>query len=110
MPLFRRTPFQPRVIARWLPSKAVAAGTLTLLPMKNPSGTLLTSHTVHVSIINAVTLAHVLTLLSQTTDASTAVLALTNAAIVAGTDYTVTTVDPSAVAGDPCGARIYTAT
>lgn len=108
--LFRRVPFRPVIRARWLPSKTVAAGTITLLPMRNPSGSLLTSHTVNVSVSNASTMTQVLALLAQVTDGTTGVLAITNAALSAGTAYVVTTVDPSAVAGDPCGARVYAAT
>lgn len=89
--------------------EAPVAGTITLLAMKNPPTSPLVGKDVNVSIANAASGAHVLTLTEQVTGAD-GVLTITNSAIEVGIAYAVTTIDPDATEGGACGCRIYIAT
>lgn len=86
-----------------------AAGSITLLPLKNLSGSLLTSKTINVTIVDASTGAYVTSVIGLVSDATTAVVTVSSASIVSGRDYVVFTSDPGGALGSACGARIYTA-
>lgn len=95
----------PPFLGRRIPETPVAA--ITTGPFKNNTGTLLTSLTVpNVLVIRLSTKAIVLTLTNQVTHASTAVLSIANAALVAGVDYLVASFDDD---GNPAGIELYTA-
>lgn len=95
----------PPFLGRRIPETPVAV--ITTGPFKNNTGTLLTSLTVpNVLVISLTTKAIVLSLTSQVTHASTAVLSIQNAALVAGSSYLVLTFDND---GNPAGVETYTA-
>ncbi len=92
---------------RYGPSFVRALPTITTGPFKNNTGTLLTSLTVpNVLVISLTTKTIVLSLTSQVTHASTAVLSIASAALAAGSAYLVLTFDND---GNPAGVETYTA-
>jgi len=91
---------------RWFPTKAQPLPTITSEPFKNNTGTVLAStSTPFVLVVKVSDGTTVLSLTSQTTDAS-GVLTIANAALVAGTEYLLVTWDSGAAA---FGAEPYTA-
>lgn len=90
-------------------SAAPGAGTITTNPMTTPNGLPLTSHTAHLGFDSVATGQQVLYKSSQVSHATTGRMTVTDIALVPGTDYCVTTIDPNAAPGDPCGARVYRA-
>lgn len=105
--LFNRRVARPPNRRRWLPSYPAALATITTEEFKNNTGTLLTSLTVpNVLVIRLSTKAVVLTLTNQVTHASTGVLVIANAALVAGVAYLVVSFDDD---GSARGIEICTA-
>ncbi len=94
----------PPFLGRRIPETPVAA--ITSEPFKNNTGTVLASTAIpFVLVVKVSDGTTVLSLTSQTTDAS-GVLTIANAALVAGTEYLLVTWDSGAAA---FGAEPYTA-
>lgn len=89
MGLFRHKRFTPRNRARWLPSKTPVLAGLTSSPLKNNTGTLLTSAGCSAFVHNPSTGALVLLKTGLTSHASTGVVTFTDASLSAGTSYRV---------------------
>lgn len=89
MGLFRHKRFTPRNLARWLPSKPPVLAGITSSPLKNNTGTLLTSAGCSAFVHNPTTGALVLLKTGLTSHASTAVVTFTDAALSAATSYRV---------------------
>jgi hypothetical protein len=89
MALFRRAPFRPTVKARWLPSKTSSAGTITLPPLKNNTGTLLASVSAITCFVHDVATGALVVLKSGQSSDSSGVVAFSDALITASTAYRV---------------------
>jgi hypothetical protein len=89
MGLFRHKRFVPRNTRRWLPGLPGALAGLTSSPLKNNTGTLLTSAGCSAYVHNPTTGALVLLKTGLTSHASTGVVTFTDAALSAATSYRV---------------------
>ena len=93
MGLYHPTTPPQWVRRRWFPTKAQPLPTITSEPFKNNTGTVLASTSIpFVLVVKVSDGTTVLSLTSQTTDAS-GVLTIANAALVAGTEYLRVTCD-----------------
>ena len=89
MGLFRHKRFTPRSVRRWLPGLPASVAGLTSSPLKNNTGTLLTSAGLSAFVHDPATGALVLLKTGLTSHASTGVVTFTDAALAAATSYRV---------------------
>jgi hypothetical protein len=85
--LFRRLPHRPRVVARWATSRA--AGTITLPPLKNNTGTLLASVSAITCFVHDVASGALVALKSSQSSDSSGIVSFSDALIAPGTAYRV---------------------